>query len=65
MERLTPSLSTQRFSNTARALEELKQINRITVKPLSAIFGKIKLTQPAAGTIRIVINENNLTRAFN
>jgi len=46
------------------ALEELKLINRITVKPLSAIFGKIKLTQPA-GTIRIVINENNLTRAFN
>jgi hypothetical protein len=47
-------------------LEELKlQINRITVKPLSAIFGKIKLTQPAKGTIRIVINENNLTRAFN
>ncbi len=47
-------------------VEELQlQINRVTVKPLSAIFGNIKLTQPATGTVCIVINEDNLTRAFN
>lgn len=47
-------------------VEELQlDINRVTVKPLSAIFGKIKLTQPSDGTVRTVINEDNLTRAFN
>jgi len=40
-------------------------INRVTVKPLSALFGKIELTQPTDGTARIVINEENLNRAFN
>lgn len=47
-------------------VEELQlQINRVVVKPRSAIFGKIKLTQPSTGTVRIAINEDNLTRAFN
>jgi uncharacterized protein YkuJ len=47
------------------AVEELQlQINQVTVKPLSAIFGKIKLTHPSRGTVRIVINEDNLTCAF-
>lgn len=47
-------------------LSELKlQMNRVIVKPLSALLGKIKLTQPSEGTARIVINEDNLTRAFN
>ncbi len=47
-------------------VEELQlQINRINVKPRSAIFGKIILTQPCEGTIRIVINEDSLTRILN
>jgi len=46
-------------------LSELNQMNRVIVKPLSALLGKIKLTQPSEGTARIVINEDNLTRAFN
>ena len=46
--------------------EELNvRINRIIVKPLRAIFGKIELTQPCTGTIQIVINEDNLNRACN
>ena len=47
-------------------VEELQlKINRVTVKPLGAILGKIKLTQPSEGTARIVINEDNLNSAFN
>lgn len=47
-------------------VEELQlQINQFAVKPLSALLGKIKLTQPSEGTVRIVCNEDNLTRAFN
>jgi len=47
-------------------VEELQlKINRVVVKPLSALFGKIKLTQPSTGTVSIAINEDNLTRAFN
>ena len=47
-------------------VEELQlQINRVNVKPFSALLGKIKLTQPSEGTARIVINEDKLTRAFN
>ncbi|MBW4637411.1 MAG: DUF2993 domain-containing protein [Gloeocapsa sp. UFS-A4-WI-NPMV-4B04] len=47
-------------------LEELQlEINQVTVKPLSALLGKIKLTKPAEGIVRIVINENSLNRAFN
>lgn len=47
-------------------VEELQmQINRVTVKPLSALFGKIELTYPSEGTARIVINDDNLTSAFN
>ncbi len=46
--------------------EELQlQVNRVIVKPFSAILGKIKLTQPCRGTIRVVFNEDDLTRAFN
>lgn len=41
------------------------QINRVIVKPFSAILGKIKLTQPARGTIRVVFSESDLTHAFN
>lgn len=47
-------------------LEELQlQINQVIVKPFSAILGKIKLTQPSTGTIRVVLNEGDLNRAFN
>jgi len=47
-------------------VEELQlQINHVTVKPFSALMGKIKLTQPSQGTVRIVINEDDLTCAFN
>lgn len=47
-------------------VEELQlQINRVAVKPFSALLGKIQLTQPSEGIARFVINEDNLTRAFN
>ncbi|HEY9859674.1 MAG TPA: DUF2993 domain-containing protein, partial [Candidatus Obscuribacterales bacterium] len=47
-------------------LEELYlQINRVAVKPLSAMLGKIKLVHPANGTIRIIVNEDSLTQALN
>ncbi len=47
-------------------VEELQlQINRIIVKPFSALLGKIILTQPCEGTIRITINEDSLTRILN
>ena len=47
-------------------LEELQlKINSVTVKPRSAILGKIKLVHPAVGTIYFVFNQDDLTRAFN
>lgn len=47
-------------------LEKLKlEINRVIVEPLSALFGKIKLVQPATGTVYIVIHEDDLTRTCN
>lgn len=47
-------------------LEELQlHFNRVVVKPLSAMLGKIKLTQPSSGMIRAVFNQEDLTRAFN
>lgn len=47
-------------------LEELQlKINQVTVKHLSALLGKIKLTKPAEGIVRIVINEDSLNHAFN
>ncbi len=47
-------------------VEELEmQIGRVTVKPLSAIFGKIELTQPSSGTVRIVLTEDNVNSALN
>lgn len=46
--------------------EELQiEINRISVKPRLALIGKIKLTKPSQGTLRVVISEENLTHAFN
>lgn len=46
-------------------VEELQlKINSVTVKPRSAILGKIKLVHPSTGTIYVVFNEEHLTRAF-
>lgn len=48
------------------SVEKLQlKINRVTVKPFSALRGKIQLTQPSEGTACIVITEDNLTHAFN
>lgn len=47
-------------------LEELQlEITKVNVKPITALLGKIKLTKPAEGIVRIVINEDSLNRAFN
>lgn len=48
-----------------RANELQFKIDCVTVKPLSAIWGKIRLTHPSSGVLRLVINENNLTHAIN
>lgn len=41
------------------------RINQVTVKPLSALFGKLELTKPTDGSARIVVAAENLDRAFN
>lgn len=41
------------------------QISCVTVKPLSAIRGRIILTHPSSGVLHLVIDENNLTHAIN
>lgn len=47
-------------------VEELQlKINSVTVKPRSAILGKIKLVHPSTGTIYFVFNQHDLTRTFN
>ena len=47
-------------------LEELKlKISSVTVKPRSAILGKIKLVHPSTGTIYFAFNQHDLTRTFN
>ncbi|MBD2100078.1 DUF2993 domain-containing protein [Leptolyngbya sp. FACHB-261] len=47
-------------------VEELNlQIGRVTVKPFSAVLGKIKLVHPSQGTLRLLISEGNLTRFLN
>lgn len=47
-------------------MEELEMhINSIAVNPLSALFGKIKLTKPTEGTARIVLTDTDITHALN
>lgn len=47
-------------------LEQLQlHINRVTVKPFNALFGKIELTHPSDGTVNAVINEGSLSHALN
>lgn len=41
------------------------QIGRVTVKPFSALGGKIKLVHPSEGTFRLVINQASFTTALN
>ena len=41
------------------------QIGQVTVKPLSALRGKIKLVHPSTGTLHLVINQEKLTIALN
>lgn len=47
-------------------VEEMQlQLDSVTVKPFSALLGKIVLTQPCKGTASIVINEDAFNRAVN
>lgn len=41
------------------------QISSIAVNPWKALMGNIQLTQPAEGTARIVLTEDDINRAFN
>jgi len=41
------------------------QIGQVTVKPLQALLGKIKLVHPSEAVLRFVINEASLTAALN
>ncbi|MBW4487945.1 MAG: DUF2993 domain-containing protein [Trichocoleus desertorum ATA4-8-CV12] len=53
------------MQSSLRLEEFYLQINRVAVKPMSAMMGKIKLLHPAEGTIRVVVNEDSLTQALN
>jgi hypothetical protein len=53
------------MQSSLRLEEFYLQINRVAVKPLSAMRGKIKLLHPTDGTIRVVVNEESLTQALN
>ncbi|QSJ14482.1 DUF2993 domain-containing protein [Nostoc sp. UHCC 0702] len=47
-------------------VEEMKMhINSVAINPLSVAFGKIELTRPANGKVRVVLNEADINRAFN
>ncbi|MGE5658296.1 MAG: DUF2993 domain-containing protein [Actinomycetota bacterium] len=48
-----------------RMAELEMQLKNVAVNPLSAIFGKLELTQPAHGAARVVLTEADLNRAFN
>lgn len=47
-------------------VDELQmQINNVAINPLSAAFGKIELTKPAQGQIRVILTEADINNAFN
>lgn len=47
-------------------LEQFRmQLDEIAVKPLSAMFGKIELSQPTGGTVCVVLTETDLSHALN
>lgn len=46
-------------------MEKLEmELHDISVNPLSAIFGKIELTQPTVGTANVTLTEADINRAF-
>lgn len=47
-------------------VEELQMhITDVAINPLSVAFGKIELTRPTQGSVRIVLNESDINTAFN
>lgn len=47
-------------------VEELTmQMNSVAINPLSAAFGKIELTKPTDASVRAVLTEADINRAFN
>lgn len=47
-------------------MDELEmQMNSIAINPLSAAFGKIELTKPTDASVRAVLIEEDINRAFN
>lgn len=47
-------------------MEELKmQMSSVAINPLSAAFGKIELTKPTEASVRVVLTEADINRAFN
>jgi hypothetical protein len=48
-----------------RAEEVQVQTTDIAINPLSAAFGKIELTRPTEAEAQVVLNEQDLERAFN
>ena len=47
-------------------MEELEmQMSSVAINPLSAAFGKIELTQPTEASVRVVLTEDDINRAFN
>lgn len=41
------------------------QMSSVAINPLSAAFGKIELTQPTEASVRVVLTEDDINRAFN
>jgi len=41
------------------------QVDRVTINPLSAVMGKIELTEPTQGKARVVLTAVDINRAFN
>lgn len=47
-------------------MEELEMhMGSVAINPLSAAFGKIELTKPTKASARVVLNEEDINRAFN
>ena len=47
-------------------MEELEmQMSSVAINPISAAFGKIELTQPTEASVRVVLTEEDINRAFN
>jgi hypothetical protein len=47
-------------------MEEMEmQMSGVAINPLSAAFGKIELTKPTEASVRVVLTETDINRAFN